>query len=151
MIRLQREAVQPADLLRAVAAPGAGAVALFLGTVREVNRGRRVRALDYHAFPEMAESELRRLADGVRQRFEVSGVAVVHRTGRLEIGEIAVGVAVAAPHRAEAFAACRFLVEELKRRVPIWKKEIFEGGEAWIEGPGETPVRVADEADEPQP
>jgi molybdopterin synthase catalytic subunit len=82
----------------------------------------------------MAESEMRRIVDQARARYGVARVAVVHRTGRLEIGEASVAVAAAAEHRAEAFEACRFVIDALKRTVPIWKKEFFEGGEAWIEG-----------------
>jgi molybdopterin synthase catalytic subunit len=87
----------------------------------------------------MARSELERVAQLARARDGVSNVAIVHRTGRLEIGEISVAVAVAAPHRAEAFEVCRFVIDKLKRTVPIWKKEVFRGGEVWIEGAGETP------------
>jgi molybdopterin synthase catalytic subunit len=146
-VRLQAEAVSAEALLGAVAGPGAGAVALFLGTVREVNRGRRVRYLEYSAYVEMAEAELQRLAERTQQRFGATGIAVVHRLGRLDIGEVSVGVAVAAPHRTAAFEACRHLIEELKRTVPIWKKEVFEGGEVWIEGAGET--RAGGGADQP--
>jgi len=140
VIRLQSEPIRVEELLDAVAAPAAGAVALFLGTVRSHNRGRRVLHLEYQAYSEMAQSEMERLVAEVRTRFELSAVALVHRTGRLELGEVSVAVAVAAPHRAPAFDACRFVIEELKRSVPIWKRETFDGGEVWIEGAGESPV-----------
>ncbi len=139
MIRLQHEPIRVEQLVAAVAAPAAGAVALFLGTVRATNRGRAVTHLEYHAFEAMACSELGRLAERATRDHPVSRVAIVHRTGRLEIGEISVAVAVAAPHRAAAFDACRFVIDELKRTVPIWKKEYFAGGALWIEGPGEPP------------
>lgn len=140
MIRLQSEEIRVAEVLESVGSGRDGAVALFLGTVRDHNRGRRVLHLDYEAYPAMAESEMKKLARDAERRFDVSAVAIVHRTGRLEIGEVSVAVAVAAPHRAAAFDACRFVIDELKRTVPIWKREAFAGGEVWIEGTGETRI-----------
>ena len=134
MIRLQTEPIVVEPLLAGLRGDADGAVALFLGTVRDHNAGRSVRFLEYHAYPEMAEREMRRLADEARQRFEVSAIALVHRTGRLKIGEVSVGVAVAAAHRGAAMDACRWVIDALKKTVPIWKKEYFEGGEGWIEG-----------------
>ncbi len=134
MVRLQQEPIDPGALIEAVRGDADGAVALFLGTVRDQHDGRQVERLEYHAYPEMAESELRGLEQQALQRFEVSKVALVHRTGSLEIGECSVAVAVGAPHRAPAFEACRFLIDTLKHSVPIWKKEFYDDGEAWIEG-----------------
>jgi molybdopterin synthase catalytic subunit len=94
--------------------------------------------LEYHAYPEMAESEMERLRRQTIESYAVSEVAIVHRTGRLEIGDASVAIVVAAPHRAEAFEACRHAIDTLKKTVPIWKKEFFEGGEVWIEGTGTT-------------
>ena len=111
-----------------------GAVTLFLGTVRDHNKGRRVTGLAYSAYEEMALSELSRVRERALDQFEVTGVAVVHRLGELALGEASVAVAVAAPHRGAAFDACRFVIDTLKETVPIWKKETFEGGEEWIEG-----------------
>jgi molybdopterin synthase catalytic subunit len=136
VVRLQRGEIRVEELLAALGSERDGAVALFLGTVRAHNRGRRVLHLEYEAYTEMAESEMTKLAREAERRFDVSSVSLVHRTGRLEIGEPSVAVVVAAPHRAAAFDACRFVIDELKRTVPIWKKEAFEGGEVWIEGPG---------------
>jgi len=138
VIRLQDEKIRVEELLEAVGSDADGAVALFLGVVRDENRGRRVLYLEYVAYAEMAEAEMSELVRQARERFEISAVALVHRTGKLEIGEASVGLAVAAPHRAAAFDACRFVIDTLKRTVPIWKKEFFEGGEVWIEGAGET-------------
>ena len=135
MVRLQTGPIRSEELIDGVRGDGDGAVALFLGTVRNHNAGRRVLRLEYQAYPEMAESEMRKLEAEALERFGVRAVALVHRTGTLEIGEASVGVAVASAHRAEALNACRFLIDALKRTVPIWKKELFEGGEAWIEGP----------------
>ena len=133
MVRLQAERIRGADLLSAVGSDEDGAIVLFLGTVRLHNRGREVIHLEYEAYPAMAESEMARIVSQARRRYAVSEMALVHRTGTLKIGEVAVGVAVAAPHRAAALEACGFAIEELKRTVPIWKKEVFQGGEAWIE------------------
>ncbi len=121
-------------LERAVTTDGAGGVVTFTGVVRDNARGKRVRALEYDAYPEMAESELARIADAVRQRWPECGVALVHRIGRMEIGECSVAVVVACPHRAEAFEACRYAIDTLKATVPIWKKELYEDGEEWVEG-----------------
>ena len=138
VIRLQTEAIRVEELLEAVGSGADGAVALFLGVVRDNNRGRRVLHLEYEAYAEMAETEMNELVRQAEQRFEISAVALVHRTGRLEIGEASVALAVAAPHRGAAFDACRFVIDTLKRTVPIWKREFFEGGDVWIEGAGET-------------
>src|SRR6185295_18110697 len=140
MIRLQVEAIRVEELVAHVSSGEDGASALFLGTVRVRNRGRRVLWLEYEAFEEMARSEMERIERAAIEHHGASAVALVHRTGRLEISEISVGVAVAAPHRAEALEACRFAIDTLKRSVPIWKKEVFEGGQVWIEGAGESPV-----------
>jgi len=138
MVRLDGDPIESLVWLEAVRSAGAGALAQFLGTVRDRNRGRRVRYLEYHAYESMALAEMQRIEERSLARFDISSIALVHRTGRLEIGEISVLVTVAAPHRGDAFAACRFAIDELKRTVPIWKKEFFEGGEVWIEGAGET-------------
>ena len=136
MVRLQTEPIRIDRLLEAALSDADGALALFLGTVRNHNQGRRVLRLEYHAYPEMSLRELERIESEATERFTISHVVVVHRTGELKIGEVSVAIAVAAPHRDEAFRACRFVIDTLKRRVPIWKKEYFEGGEVWIEEPG---------------
>jgi molybdopterin synthase catalytic subunit len=123
-----------------VRSDGDGGLALFLGVVRDENAGRKVLFLEYEAYAPMAEAEMLKIERDCITRFGVSKVAIVHRTGRLEIGEASVAVAVASPHRAQALDACRHAIDTLKRTVPIWKKEHFEGGAVWIEGPGETPT-----------
>ncbi len=112
----------------------AGAIALFYGVVRDHSRDRKVLHLEYEAYPEMATKVMRQIAAEIQQRFGVAEIAIQHRTGRLEIGETSLLVAVSAAHRAEAFEACHALVDRFKETVPIWKKEVFEGGEEWIEG-----------------
>jgi MoaE-MoaD fusion protein len=116
--------------------PADGAWCLFVGVVRNENDGRAVAYLEYEAYPEMALGEMQRLESEARARWPVTDVRIAHRLGRLEIGEASVAVAVASPHRAAAFAACRFVIDTLKATVPIWKKEHFEGGAVWVEGPG---------------
>lgn len=136
MIELTREPVRVDRVLEAVAARGAGAVVHFLGTVRDHNVGRRVLHLEYEGYEPMAQRELQALADVARLRWPLTGVAIVHRLGRMEIGDVSVAIAVASAHRGVAFEACRWLIDALKKNVPIWKKEFFEGGEVWIEGEG---------------
>jgi molybdopterin synthase catalytic subunit len=119
-------------VLAAVEGPGEGGVVLFLGRVRDSARGRTVERLDYEAYGDMALDELRALAAEARAGHGASRVALVHRTGTLAIGELAVAVAVAAPHRKEAFAACAWLIDTLKQRVPIWKREWYADGSQWI-------------------
>jgi molybdopterin synthase catalytic subunit len=113
--------------------PEAGGIALFLGTTRAERHdtlGRLVH-LDYHAYPEMAEKEMRRLAAQAAAQWPVTALALHHRLGAVAVGEPSVAIAVSTPHRADAFAACRFLIDELKKTVPIWKKEHYERSERW--------------------
>ena len=133
---LTTEPIDVGSVARRVVRPECGATVTLDGYVREWTRGRRTLYLVYEAYQPMALSEMRRLGREARGRFEVSHVGVVHRTGRLEIGETSVVVSVSAPHRRAAFEACEWVIRELKRRVPIWKKEFYEGGEVWVEGEG---------------
>jgi molybdopterin synthase catalytic subunit len=128
------EPLDAAPLVAAARTDEAGAVAVFHGVVRNHNLGRRVLYLEYDAYPPMAEKKMRAIADEVRARWPVTGIAMRHRIGRLEIGEASVIIAVASPHRADAIAACHYAIDRLKAIVPIWKKEVFEGGEEWLEG-----------------
>jgi len=137
MFRITPQSLDVLEIMRAVEDPGAGAVAVFAGVVRDENLGRRVEYLEYDAYPPMAEKKMRDIADEVRSRWPVSGVAMAHRTGRLEIGEASVVIAVSSAHRADAIEACHYAIDRLKATVPVWKKEVFEGGEEWLEG---TPV-----------
>jgi molybdopterin synthase catalytic subunit len=130
--RLTRDPIDLAALLGASAADGA--VCLFVGVVRDENAGRRVLYLEYEAYEDMALPLMERIAAEAARRWPVTDVRVVHRLGRLEIGQPSVAVAVASPHRAEAFAACRYVIDTLKSSVPIWKKEFYADGSAWLEG-----------------
>jgi molybdopterin synthase catalytic subunit/molybdopterin converting factor small subunit len=116
-----------------VEGPGMGGIVVFVGAVRDHARGREIRYLEYEAYPGMAEREMERVADEAAGRWKGARVAIAHRTGRLEIGDVAVVVAAAAPHRAEAFEACRYAIDTLKERVPIWKKEFATDGEYWVD------------------
>jgi len=128
------------DAIRAVAGPDRGAIATFVGTTRNHHDGRSVRFLEYDAYAEMAEIVLRDIGREVEARFGTPHVAILHRVGRLEVGEASVVVAVAAAHRREALAACAHAIERVKASAPIWKKEHYADGAAWIEGPDSAPV-----------
>jgi molybdopterin synthase catalytic subunit len=135
LCRLTSEPIDPRQAEAAVGGPDRGAVAGFLGVVRDHHEGRRVVRIEYHAYVPMAEATLREIAAEAEARFGTPHVAIVHRTGDLGVGDISLQVAVAAVHRREALEACAFVVEEVKMRAPIWKKEFGEGGAFWIEGP----------------
>jgi len=132
MIAVQSEPIDVDAVLAAVQSSAAGGVVLFLGRVRDSSRGRAVQKLDYQAYGGMALAELRTLRDQAVAEHGAGRVALVHRTGRLAVGDIAVAIAVSAPHRAQAFAACQWLIDALKERVPIWKKEWYADGEEWV-------------------
>ena len=135
VFRITSEPLDPQGLVEAVRKDESGAVVLFFGVARNQSEGRRVRALEYDAYPAMAEKKLREVGDEVRARWPVTGIGVLHRTGRLAIGETSMLVAVSAAHREEAFEACHYAVDRIKQVVPIWKKEIWEdGGGAWVAG-----------------
>lgn len=133
MVRLQAEPIRLDTLIEAVRGDGDGAVATFLGTTRNERDGRRVLHLDYEAYGGMAEREMERIAADARRQFAISEVAIVHRVGRVGVGEASVAIAVAAPHRAAALEACRFVIDRLKTEVPIWKREQFVDGASWVE------------------
>lgn len=135
MVSLTPDPIDYHGLTESVRSPHCGAVALFLGTVRDLTGDRVTTHLDYQAYPAMAEKKLAEVEAEVRRRWPVGGVALVHRVGRLEVGEVSVAVAVSSPHRAEAFEACRFAIDTLKDVVPVWKRENAPGGAAeWVEG-----------------
>jgi molybdopterin synthase catalytic subunit len=136
LVRVGRAPIATESLIRAVRDPRAGAVVVFLGTTRVSNGGRRVLRLEYEAFAAMARREMAALAARARRRWRLCRVVMAHRTGVVAVGRVSVGVAVSAGHRAEAFAACRWLIDRLKATVPIWKREHFRGGRVWI---GSTP------------
>ncbi len=133
MIGLTREPVDHAALTELVRRPGCGAVVTFLGTVRDLTGDRVTAALDYEAYPAMAERKLAEIEADTCARWPVGAIALVHRLGHLDVGEVSVAVAVSCPHRAEAFAACRHAIDRLKELVPIWKKENWaDGTTEWV-------------------
>ncbi len=133
MIQLTHDEIDHAKLTESVRSTQSGAVVLFLGTVREMTGGRQTVALDYDAYPEMAEAKLVELKQEACKKWNIDTVAIIHRLGHLELGDISVAVAVSCPHRDAAFEAGRFLIDELKVRVPIWKKENWSDGTTeWV-------------------
>jgi molybdopterin synthase catalytic subunit len=132
-LRLSAEPLDEAAIVALVSSDASGGVVTFVGRVRDRSRGRAVSALEYEAYAEMAEAVFAQIADEVQQRFDVSAVAIHHRVGHLDIGEVSVVIAVAAAHRGPAFEACRYAIDELKKRAPIWKKEIGPDGAFWVE------------------
>lgn len=132
---ITRDAIDPQEMLLRVGSSADGAAILFLGTVREENEGRRVSGMSYDAFVDMAEPVLRDIATEAAERAGSDRIALVHRIGELRIGEVSVAIAVSSPHRAEAFDAARFIIEEIKQRLPVWKHEHYVDGESsWLAG-----------------
>ncbi|MSP78736.1 MAG: molybdenum cofactor biosynthesis protein MoaE [Dehalococcoidia bacterium] len=129
---LTRDVLDADTLTSAVQKPENGGVVTFLGVTRNHNEGRKVLYLEYEAYEEMAQQELQRVAEEASRRWPGIDIAIGHRLGRLEIGEVSLIIATGAPHRKEAFAACAFAVDHIKETVPIWKREVFAGGQVWI-------------------
>ena len=130
--RISEEPLDPGAVVAEVADERAGGIASFLGTTRIESRGRTVRYLEYEAYAEMAEGVMAQIADDLKRRYDLCEVAIHHRVGRVDIGETSVAIAVSAPHRQDALAACKDAIDTLKETVPLWKKEVYEGGEEWI-------------------
>ena len=141
MYRVTTEPLSADALTSAVTVPEAGAVSVFLGVVRDNTAGRPVVALEYEANVPMAEAKMKEIGEAVQQRWPgVKQVAMLHRIGRLAIGEASVAIAVSAAHRREAILACHYAIDRLKETVPIWKREIFEDGAVWVGLQGESPL-----------
>jgi molybdopterin synthase catalytic subunit len=141
--RVTSEPLEPASIAAAVATDGCGAVDTFVGLVRKHNAGREVLWLEYEAYAPLAEKSFERIAGEAVERWPSVQIAIHHRIGRLSIGEPSIVIVVAAPHRGEAFTACRYAIERVKQISPIWKHEHFEGGDVWIEGATADPDDVA--------
>jgi MoaE-MoaD fusion protein len=131
---LTNDPIDISDVARRVVPPDCGATVTLDGYVRKFTKGRETLHLFYEAYEPMALKEMQKLIEQAKRDFEISNVGMVHRLGKLEIGETSVVISVTAPHRRAAFAACEWLISELKRTVPIWKKEVYADGEVWIEG-----------------
>jgi molybdopterin synthase catalytic subunit len=134
VLKITTEALSLDEAYAAVRRDGAGAVVLFVGTVRDHHEGKKVVSISYSSFKEMAEKEFASIAAELRRRWSLGEIYIAHRTGRLKIGEASVIIAVSSEHRAEAFEACRHAIEALKKMAPIWKEEFYETGKAWITG-----------------
>ena len=134
-VRVSDRPIDPGALVREVGSPPSGAIALFLGTVRDHSPGRQgITHLEYEAYETHVVTRIEEIVEEATARWPVNGVVVEHRVGRVELTEASVAVAVACAHRAEAFEAARYLIDELKSRAPIWKKEVWPKGEAWSPG-----------------
>ena len=134
MFEVTRDPLDPQLLLDFVRKDESGAIVLFYGVVRGSSEGRRVLYLEYDAYVPMAVKEMQKIGDDLRSRWQITEVAMRHRIGRLAVGETCLIIAVSAPHRQDAFAACHYAIDRIKETVPIWKKEIWEEGEAWVQG-----------------
>jgi len=148
IFQIVREAIRPGEIVAALRAPEDGALVVFDGFVRDNFKGRKTLYLEYEAYEPMVYAKMREIGTEIHARFAVHRLAIVHRLGRLEIGETSVLIVVCSPHRAAAFEACRFTIDTLKRTVPIWKKEYFVGGAVWAEGEpaAEPPISRPDES-----
>jgi molybdopterin synthase catalytic subunit len=123
------------DVSRRAISPAVGSVVTFAGVVRGTNQGRQVHSLEYEAYPEMAEPILTQIGEEIRARWPVEQVAIVHRVGRLQVGEVSVVIAIASAHRQGAFEAGSYAIDRIKQIAPVWKKEYLDGGEVWLDGP----------------
>ena len=133
MFKITTDVITGEEVREAVEGPDAGAVVLFFGTVRNNTDGRPVNCLEYEAYPPMAEKKMAEIAQEISDKWGLDRVAMVHRVGKLEIGEVSVAVAVASPHRKDGFEACKYAMDRLKQIVPIWKREVWADGEAeWV-------------------
>jgi len=141
MIRITTNSINPADVLAQVGDDSSGGVVLFLGQTRDHSRGEKVIGLEYEAYENLALKQMEKIAAETRQRWPIRTIAIVHRTGYLKVGEISVAIAVACAHRGEAFEACRFAIDTLKKTVPIWKKEFRPDGSFWVEG---VPIQIVE-------
>lgn len=132
MIEITNKPIDIDKVIKSVATENAGAIDVFIGTVRNKTKNKTVVKLDFEAYEPMAISELQKIVDSAKEKWPIEKITVVHRVGLLALGEVPVVIAVSTPHRKDAFEACQFVIDTLKRTVPIWKKEIFEDGEVWV-------------------
>lgn len=131
-IEISFSSLNVSDCIDWVMSPQSGGIDVFIGTIRDASKGKRVLALEFETYEVMALKEMNKIAEQAFEKWPLQKILIDHRTGRLHVGEIAVIIAVAAAHRDAAFQACRYIIDTLKQTVPIWKKEIFEDGEVWV-------------------
>jgi len=132
MIQIVKKKIDVEQVIESVNDPAAGGVDVFIGTTRNHSRGKRVQALEYKAYEPMALKKMQEITEEVKKRWNVTKISIVHRIDKVGIGEASVVIAVSAPHRKEAFEACRYAIDTLKKEIPIWKKEFFKDGEVWV-------------------
>lgn len=142
MFKVIKEELVASEVAEVVRCQGAGAVLIFEGTVRDFSRGKRVISVEYDAYEPLAEKKLAEIGAQIARKWPEAKAAIVHRLGNLKVGQTSLVIAVSSPHRAEAFEACRYAIEQIKKIVPIWKKEVWEGGEYWIEGDSPAGERI---------
>jgi molybdopterin synthase catalytic subunit len=134
LVNISKDKIDVDKVIQSVMSPEYGGIVTFIGTVRDSFDGKRVRKINVEAYDEMAIADLKRIAEELSSKHGIGGIAIVHRTGTLEVGEVVVAVAVSAPHRKEAFEVCQAIIDKLKQTTPIWKQEFFDGGSRWIGG-----------------
>lgn len=132
MFEIKRDPLHIEEVVDKVKSDSSGAIATFIGTVRNESMGKKVLYLEYDAYEEMAIKKLREIGEEIKKKWEIDKIAVIHRIGRLDIGERSVVIAVSAPHRKDALLACQYIINRIKEIVPIWKKEVWEDGETWV-------------------
>lgn len=132
MIGLQKEKINVEEVISSVQSPDAGAIDVFIGTVRNQTKNKKVVHLEFEAYESMAVSEITKIVERAQSKWPILNISVVHAIGKLQIGDIPVVIAVSTPHRKASFEACEFVIDELKKTVPIWKKEFFEDGDQWV-------------------
>lgn len=134
MIKIVEKAINVQEVIEDARGDECGAMNVFIGTVRNRNEGKRVKSIFYDAYKKMAEKTLKEIADGIKRKWKTERVSIVHRIGKLKVGEISVVIAIGTPHRKEGFQACRYAIEEIKSCLPIWKQEFYESGKGWVRG-----------------
>ncbi len=132
MVEITDKPIKIDKVIKSVTSENAGAIDVFIGTVRNKTKGKAVVKLDFEAYEPMAIAEMQKIVNTAKKKWSIEKIAVVHRVGLLEIGDVPVVIAVSTPHRKDSFDACQFVIDTLKETVPIWKKEIFEDGEVWV-------------------
>ena len=142
MIEIIAIPIDIAGVIRSVDDPSAGGIDIFVGTTRNRSGGKQVVALEYEAYRPMALKMMHRIAHEAGAKWQITKLSIVHRLGRLDVGEASIAIAVSSAHRNEAFEACRFVIDAVKKEVPIWKKELFDDGEIWVGHQSESPPRV---------
>jgi molybdopterin synthase catalytic subunit len=134
MLKIVEQKIDVQEVIDSVLSPECGAVAVFIGTVRNNSNGKRVTGILYEGYRSMAEKTLNMIAGEISKKWKPSRVSIVHRIGKLKVGEPSVVIAVGTPHRKEAFEACRFAIEEIKKQLPVWKQEFYKNGKGWVRG-----------------